>query len=59
MLRIGFALITVQLLAIIGLLLAGPLALLVRCAPLFGAFRRQMAELLSRADLRGFNPLLE
>lgn len=43
--------------AAVGLLLTGPLMLLLKRVRRFDPLRRQLVELLSRADLRGFNPL--
>jgi uncharacterized protein len=41
----------------IGLLLMGPAVVLIKRVPQFDSFHRQLTDLLSRADLRGFNPL--
>jgi membrane protease YdiL (CAAX protease family) len=40
-----------------GLLMTGPLVVLINRVPGFDAFRRQVAEFVSRADLSGLNPL--
>jgi membrane protease YdiL (CAAX protease family) len=41
----------------IGLLVTVPGGLLIARVPLFNAFRRQLIELVSRADMSGFKPL--